>query len=195
MAGFVVARRFRGNLQRERIFRDRTNPLEIYDDVELHAKFRFRRIHILSILDDFRDAIEYPVTRQGSLSALLQVLIALRFFATGCFQNLAGEMIGVDKSTASRAIHRVTDAMVNLMHRWVVMPTQHQADRQKVKFMRIAGFPNVIGCIDGTHIRIQAPSTNEHEYVNRKNVHSINVQVKFVVLFACACALPQPEHA
>ena len=68
MAGFVVARRFRGNLQRERIFRDRPNPLEIYDDVELHSKFRFRRIHILSIVDEVRDAIEYPVTRQGSLS-------------------------------------------------------------------------------------------------------------------------------
>ena len=44
--------------------------------------------------------------------------------------------------------------------------------------------PNVIGCIDGTHIRIQAPSTNEHEYVNRKNVHSINVQVKCVVYYS-----------
>ena len=57
------------------------------------------------------------------------------------------------------------------------MPTQQEADRQKVKFMRIAGHPNIIGCIDGTHVRIQAPSTNEHEYVNRKNFHSINVQV------------------
>ena len=103
MAGVVVAHRYRGNLQRERVFRDRTNPLEIYDDIELHARFRFRRIHILSIVDEVWDAIEYPVTRQGSLSGLLQVLIALRFFATGCFQNLVGEMIGVDKSTASRA--------------------------------------------------------------------------------------------
>ena len=73
-----IRRRFRGNLQRERIFRDRTNPLEI-DDVELHAKFRFTRVHILSIniiVDDVREAIEYTTTRQGSLSALLQVFIA-----------------------------------------------------------------------------------------------------------------------
>ena len=95
------------------------------------------------------------------------MFIALRFYATGCFQNLVGEMIGVDKSTASRAIHRVTNAMVALMPRLVYMPTQQEADRQKVKFMRIAGHPNIIGCIDGTHVRIQAPSTNEHEYVNR----------------------------
>ena len=41
----------------------------------------------------------------------------------------------------------------------------------------IAGFPCVIGWVDGTHIRIQEPSQNEPNYVNRKNYHSINVQV------------------
>lgn len=35
----------------------------------------------------------------------------------------------------------------------------------------------MIGCIDGTHIPIKAPSINEGDYVNRKSVHSINVQV------------------
>ncbi|XP_056598382.1 putative nuclease HARBI1 [Triplophysa dalaica] len=39
------------------------------------------------------------------------------------------------------------------------------------------GFPNVIGCLDGTHIPIIAPSQNEADYVNRKSIHSINVQI------------------
>ncbi|XP_039523259.1 putative nuclease HARBI1, partial [Pimephales promelas] len=43
--------------------------------------------------------------------------------------------------------------------------------------IEVSGFPNVIGCIDGTHIPIKAPSINEGDYVNRKSVHSINVQV------------------
>ena len=33
----------------------------------------------------------------------------------------------------------------------------------------------MIGCIDGTHVRIQAPKDDEKSYVNRKNFHSINV--------------------
>ncbi|KAK2181225.1 hypothetical protein NP493_405g01000 [Ridgeia piscesae] len=74
--------------------------------------------------------------------------------------------------------HRsMSSALVARMQEWVQLPTQQQADRQKAKFLRLAGFPNVVGCIDGTHVRIQAPPTNEHEYVNRKNFHSINVQV------------------
>ncbi|XP_013379513.1 putative nuclease HARBI1 [Lingula anatina] len=43
-------------------------------------------------------------------------------------------------------------------------------------FFRIARFPGVIGCLDGTHIRITAPTLNEPAFVNRKNYHSLNVQ-------------------
>ena len=34
----------------------------------------------------------------------------------------------------------------------------------------------MIGCVDGTHIKIQAPYQNENDFVNRKGFHSINVQ-------------------
>ncbi|XP_052237807.1 putative nuclease HARBI1 [Dreissena polymorpha] len=40
-----------------------------------------------------------------------------------------------------------------------------------------ASFTQVVGVVDGTHIRIQAPSTNEDDYVNRKGFHSLNVQM------------------
>jgi len=71
----------------------------------------------------------------------------------------------------------VTDALVKKLPKWIKLPAQAEADYHKACFFKKAGFPNVIGCIDGTHVRIQAPVINEHEYVNRKNQHSINVQV------------------
>ncbi|XP_052217892.1 putative nuclease HARBI1 [Dreissena polymorpha] len=40
------------------------------------------------------------------------------------------------------------------------------------------GFPCLIGCIHGTHVRILSPGSSAgRDYVNRKNFHSINVQV------------------
>lgn len=47
----------------------------------------------------------------------------------------------------------------------------------KRQFAAMSGFPNVIGAIDCTHIAMRALTENEFAYVNRKNLHSINVQV------------------
>ena len=69
MAAVVVWRsQHRRNLKRNRVFRDMKNPLDMYDDVELYAKFRFRRHDILTIVDELRDDLEYhshPDTRQA----------------------------------------------------------------------------------------------------------------------------------
>ena len=40
----------------------------------------------------------------------------------------------------------------------------------------IAGFPNVIGAIDGPHITIKTPQVNREDYFNKKQNHSINLQ-------------------
>ena len=41
----------------------------------------------------------------------------------------------------------------------------------------IGAFPRIIGVIDGTHIRIRAPTKNPIAYINRKKFHSLNTQV------------------
>ena len=102
-----------------------------------------------------------------------------RFCATGTFQYVAvGELIGVHQSTVSRTIARVTDALVARLHIEIKMPqSRYDADITKVKFFASTALPNCIGCIDGTHVKIQAPTEEEHEFVNHKGYHSINVQV------------------
>ena len=90
MAAVVVWRsQHRRNLRRNRVFRDRKNLLGMCDDVELNDKFRFRRHDILTIVDELRYYSEYHDTRQGSLPATLQVIVALRMYAS-LFLELAG---------------------------------------------------------------------------------------------------------
>jgi hypothetical protein len=69
-------------IRRERIFRNRTNSLEIYDDLELIERFRFDRRTILQITHD----LESSTFRNKAIPRLIKVLISLRFFASGSFQ-------------------------------------------------------------------------------------------------------------
>lgn len=77
----------------------------------------------------------------------------------------------------SKTVKDVTDAIVakaGQFIKWLVTPGARAVIKNG--FYKQAQFPNVIGCIDGTHVRILAPSTDENAYVNRKGFHSINVQ-------------------
>ena len=88
-----------------------------------------------------------------------------------------GVTIHANKSTISRTIRRVSIALCARARRWMYLPRQREADRQKRLFFAMAGFPNVIGCVNGTHVNLQAPVVNEYKYVNRSGKHSINVHM------------------
>ena len=64
-------------------------------------------------------------------------------------------------------------------HEWVGGKCDHD-NFLPIKHERGGGFggflPGVIGCVDSTHIKIQAPHENENGFFNRKGFHSMNVQ-------------------
>lgn len=84
---------------------------------------------------------------------------------------------GVGKATAFRALRRVTYALHCVAPRFITWPKNQVAVNVMERFERSCGFPNVIGAIDGTYIKIRAPSKDANSYINRKGFHSINVQV------------------
>ena len=158
--------------------RDRVDPLQIYDDVDLVAKYRFRRADITLIINQIEGDLQHGSNRNGALSPTMQLLVALRFYASGSFQSVIGDGVHVSPSTVCRCIRRVSLALTRLFNNYVILPHNEQYSRRiKEDFGDIADFPDVISCIDGTQIPIQAPSHDELEYVNRKGFHSINIQV------------------
>ncbi|XP_062608924.1 putative nuclease HARBI1 [Saccostrea cucullata] len=167
----------RRRLPRPRLFRDRFNPLEMRDDDELYERYRFRRPTIIFIVDLIENYIHHPTRRSLSLPSLIQVLVFLRFVATGAFHQVVGDSIHISKSTAGRCIRRVAAALVRFSGRYIKFPTGQDAVNVKRNFHAIAGFPGILGCIDGTFIRIQTPKENEQDFVNRKGYHSLNVQM------------------
>lgn len=165
------------SLSRQRVFRDRLHPFEVYDDEGLRRRFRFGRDGLQFITELISADIERPTRRNRALPALLQVILALQFFATGNFLITAGDIIGVHVGTASKTVRRVALALQNQLTRFVRWPNPAEVLELQHVFYAMHSFPGVVGAIDGTHVRIQAPSEHEEVYVNRHLYHSINVQL------------------
>lgn len=72
---------------------------------------------------------------------------------------------------------RVSQALTLVSRQFIRFPTGQEASRVKRSFYDIAGFPNVLGAVDGTLIRIQSPKEHEDDYFCRKGYHALNVQV------------------
>jgi len=68
-------------MRRERVFRDRSNLLEIYNNEDFISRFRLPKEAILSLTDELAEVLSPATSRSHSIPALLQVCTALRFYA------------------------------------------------------------------------------------------------------------------
>nr|XP_054774032.1 putative nuclease HARBI1 [Lytechinus pictus] len=216
-------------LHRERVFRDRSNPFELYDDRDMFRKYRFTRDGVSFIIDYIGDELKHNTKRSNALTPALQIFVALRFYATGSVLDSSATIHGCSRSTASRVIRRVTLALCSkrdehlltqyigylvkttkqvlipcrqaslalisneeslniqtilflsiIFLQFIKFPcTQEEVRDTQRRFFLLASFPNVVGAIDGTHVRINGVPLGaaEHLYVNRKGFYSINVQL------------------
>ena len=95
--------------------------------------------------------------------------------ASGSFLEVIGDtFLSYHKSTISQVVRQVTLALASKVNEFPT--TASERDEIKHGHFRVGGFPSAIGCTDGTHVQIEAPSENEPHFVNRKGFHSVNVQ-------------------
>lgn len=173
----ILIRR-RRHRRRPRIFRIRGNPFESYNEEEFKSRFRLSKNSVRFVLNLIENRIRPLTDRNKSICAMNQLLIALRFYACGSFQIVIGDHFGVTKATVSRIVHKVSDAVARLSRVFIKMPRSLREKRETcADFFNLARFPNVIGVIDGSHIRLQSPGGNAAEtFRNRKGYFSLNIQ-------------------
>ena len=112
--------------------------------------------------------------RNAALPPYLQVLLCLRFYATGSFQITVGDFLNIHQSTVSKIIKHVSIAIAIRRNRFIFMLLNRNEILETQKdFRNIAQFPRVIGAIE-----IANPGGEDSvRYINRKGHHSINTQV------------------
>ena len=164
--------------RKRRTFRRQLDPLTSYTDSELRCQYHFGRDAINYIVGLVADDIMPETYRNHAVSAEMQVLITLSYLASGSFlQVIRDTFLGFNKSTVSRVIRRVTQALSAKVGDFIKFPSM-RAERDEIKqgLFGVGGFPCTIGCIDGTHVRITTPHKNEPDCKDCKGYHSINVQ-------------------
>ncbi|CAG9129636.1 unnamed protein product [Plutella xylostella] len=145
----------KSRIKRKTVHRTRVDPFETLDDKEFKDRYKFDKKTVRWIVDLVRGDITRCV-RGGGVSPELQVLVALRCWAGSRIQNDAAAIHGLSQPFVSMVCARVADALAHLQSRFIHMP--HTTDEQEKvvrQFESISGFPNIIGAIDSTHIKIR----------------------------------------
>lgn len=113
----------------------------------------------------------------SSVPHYLQLLVALRYMATGNFQITLSDCAEMSAASVCRFVHRIATAIASIAQNHIHFPEQQETHAVVNEFFQIAQLPGVIGCIDGTHIKIRSPGgDNAERYRCRKGFMSLNVQ-------------------
>ena len=153
--------------RRDRIFRDHTNPLDLYNDVDFHHRYRFTRQTVVHLMDTIHEDLQPAMP--GRLYDLTPTHKTLQVLA---------DLYGMSIASASRVIHQVSQAIARRKGNFITFPTEENLATVRNAFYESAHCPHVIGAIDCRHIHIQSPGGEEAaRFINRKGYYSINVQV------------------
>lgn len=87
-----------------------------------------------------------------------QLLILLRFMASGSMQIVVADFVRVSPATVCRLLPKVCMAIIEHLPTHVKMPeTNGEQQAAAAAFFGIARFPRTIGAIDCTHVKVQSP--------------------------------------
>ncbi|XP_015603034.1 putative nuclease HARBI1, partial [Cephus cinctus] len=168
------------NYLRKRYIRDYANRLEHYEDHEFSRRYRFSKAVVIDVLLPLtRTKLEKHCNRGLPIPPLIQLLTALRFYASNSFQMVHGNLRWLSQASVSRIVKNVSIAFAEQLKQFICFPRSDTGIRRNTaKFYTIAYFPSLVGCLDCTYIPISNPGGENAEVFRcRKGYFSLNVQV------------------
>lgn len=180
---------------RQKRFYAKRDPLEELSDQQFREKYRMKKESFWKLHDLLANDLDKGASDSRGHEATAshtQLLITLRFYSAGTFQDLTGETFGVSQSQVCKIIKRVSAVIAALAPQYIKLPTAEEAkqvsicrqtsvitfhDQMHREMYKIAAFPNVWALIDGTHVPVIVPKAGKDRYWDRKGNTSLNIQV------------------
>ena len=141
--------------------------------------FRLNKSSFRYVLEQIRPKLKCNM-RKSAITPTIKLATSLRFFAQGSYQLSVGNdfNLSLAQPTVSKIISEVLDAMnTTICNNWIEMSEDETIECKRFFYER-TGFPGIIGCVDGTHIKMIGPcKSSQHLYYNRKGFFSINAMI------------------
>lgn len=149
-----------------------------YNEMDLKAHFRLTKDVVETMMEDLQ-LKPLVVKTKPEVSPLLSFLLMLWVLANQEPFRSVGDRFGLGRGHAHHVFIKICKRIYNAKRRYIKWPQNHDFLRTVVtKFNELRGnfsFPNVIGCVDGTHVLIPA-QRDDNSFYNRKGTHSMLVQ-------------------
>ena len=97
-----------------------------YSDEEFRERFRMNKNTFNDLLDEIRGSLDKENNRGRPIPPEIQLMVTLRYFATGTFQQVDGDLIGMAQTTVSDVISRTAEAIAKMRPRYIAFPRADQ---------------------------------------------------------------------
>ncbi|XP_043472988.1 putative nuclease HARBI1 [Leptopilina heterotoma] len=154
--------------------------LEDFDDIEFKRNFRVSK-GIFSKLEEIYENSNNVSTNNHGLpctSTESQILQFLWFAGNKSVIRDVASRFDVAESTCHLIINNIIDFLNDISSQVIKFPkTEEEKAAIAEKFQEIAGFPGIIGAINGSYITIRTPAHKvKSTYVNRHDQTALTLQ-------------------
>lgn len=166
--------------RKRRKLREKFNPAKI-SEKEFLYKYRVTR-ELYEVLCDELTPLLKPKKSCTGLDPKLKILAALNYYAWGHLRGVNNRRCRMllSKQSRTRCTGEVTRALndPSIIEKFIQFPeTQEDREMNKQKYYEKFGFPNVLGCVDSTHVLVLKPPTEDHVLYLNNNSHTVFSQI------------------
>lgn len=137
-------------------------------------RFRVSKASFVKLLSLIKSQLTREVTQlRTPLEPAKRLAIALRYYATGAPFAVLADNFGIGVSTLRETVWEVTDLFLSTLPAPCFPTTKSAILETALIFNRKHTFPDVVGCVDGTHIPIIPPLKDREDYWCYKQFYNI----------------------
>ncbi|XP_034945557.1 putative nuclease HARBI1 [Chelonus insularis] len=153
------------------------NTVRQYNEKQFRKHFRLRRSTLYQLIERFEQTNFFQNLPIGGITHERALLMTVWYLANiETFREISN-LFDFAPSDSHRVLLCSLDFLISLSEEYIRWP-ETAADKIEVsrKFSDLQNITQIIGAIDGCHVRIRRPVHHQEDYYNRKRYHSIILQ-------------------